>query len=303
MPILPIQTLTDDARLAPYANMRDAELAQRAAPTEPDTHPGLRGLFVAEGELVVRRLIASPFAVASVLLADNRVEALRDDLARLSPEVPLFVAPQHVFNQIIGFNMHRGVLAMGVRAAPLSWTQAVSRSGPLVVLEDLVNHDNLGAIFRNVAGLGGPAAAVVLSPRCADPLYRKSLRVSMGHVLTVPFVRAERWPDGLGELAAAGWSVLAMTPGPDAADLEQVVHQVAPRCAIVLGSEGPGLSASAMARATHCVRISMPPPPVWLANRETADSAIDSLNVGMAAGLALYRLGPASRASPGASQQ
>lgn len=295
MPILPIQALADDPRLAPYANMRDAELVQRAAPAEPDAHPGLRGLFVAEGDLVVRRLIASPFAVASVLLAENRLRGLRDDLGRLKPDVPVFVAPQGLFNDIVGFNMHRGVLAMGVRAATLTPTQALARPGPLIVLEDLVNHDNLGAIFRNAAGLGGPGAAVILSPRCADPLYRKSLRVSMGHVLTVPFLRAQSWPGVLGDLSDAGWSVLAMTPAEDSITLEEAVAIASPRCAIVLGSEGPGLSPAALARSTHRVRIPMPPVPMPAGEASETGTAIDSLNVGMAAALALYRLGPATR--------
>lgn len=295
MPILPIQSLADDPRLAPYANMRDAELAQRAAPTEPDAHPGLRGLFVAEGELVVRRLIDSPFAVASVLVAENRLAGLHDDLSRLPPEVPVFVAPQALFNDIVGFNMHRGVLAMGVRAATLTPAQALARPGPLIVLEDLVNHDNLGAIFRNAAGLGGAGTAVVLSPRCADPLYRKSLRVSMGHVLTVPFVRAEVWPAMLGDLSAAGWSVLAMTPSADSITLEEAVDLSGSRCAIVLGSEGPGLSPAALAQSTYRVRIPMPPAPTPAAETSQVGPAIDSLNVGMAAALALYRLGPATQ--------
>lgn len=301
MPLIPIQSLTDDPRLAPYINMRDAELAQRAAPDRPDAHPGLAGLFVAEGELVVERLIDSVYPVASVLLADRRVDALSPALAWLPAETPVFVAPQDLFNNIVGFNMHRGVLAMGVRQTSVTVNDLACRAGPLVVLEDLVNHDNLGAIFRNVAGLGGPASGILLSPRCADPLYRKSLRVSMGHVLTVPFARIDSWPQPLAQLAAAGWRVLAMTPGPGSIDLEAAAAELGPsRWAIVLGSEGPGLSPAALAAAGHRVRIAMPPMPSWTGKAGPRSETIDSLNVAMAAGIALYRLGPAGRPPPAA---
>jgi tRNA G18 (ribose-2'-O)-methylase SpoU len=289
VPILPVTSL-DDPRLAPYANMRDAELAQRLDPLDPAAHGGL---FIAEGDLVLRRLIDSPFPTDSVLLAENRVDTLAPELARLSAHVPVFVAPQALFNAIVGFNMHRGVLAIGRRVQPYALEDLLGRSGPILILEDLVNHDNLGGIFRNAAGLGGTGCSILLSPRCGDPLYRKSLRVSMGHVLSVPFRRLTDWPGDLARIVAAGWDLLALTPRPDAIDLEDLAGsprrspsypESAPRRAVLLGSEGPGLTESALAAAPRAVRIAMPPSP--------GGQTIDSLNVAMAAGIALYRLGP-----------
>lgn len=284
MDVIPVNSL-DDPRLTPYANMRDAELAQRTFPHDPPRHGELGGLFVAEGELVLERLIASPFPTESVLLAEGRFDRLRDRLERLPAGTPVFVAPQSLLNRIVGFNMHRGVLAMGRRADPFPFDRLLSLPGPLLILEDLVNHDNLGGVFRNAAGLGGSGCAVLLSPRCADPLYRKSLRVSVGHVLTVPFARSRRWPDDLERLVAAGWELLALTPRTDAADLA-ALEPTGPddppiRRALLLGSEGPGLDDRTLA-LSRPVRIAMPPGP--------SGEVIDSLNVAMAAGIALHRL-------------
>ncbi len=291
MDIIPINSL-DDPRLKPYANMRDAELAQRTDPHDPRRHGELGGLFVAEGELVLERLLASPFPTESVLLAEGRLERLRDRLERLHAGTPVFVAPQALLSQIVGFNMHRGVLAMGRRTDPYPLDSLLARQGPLLILEDLVNHDNLGGVFRNAAGLGGPGSAILLSPRCADPLYRKSLRVSMGHALTVPFSRSRDWTADLARLAAAGWELLALTPSAEATDLEALAptHKgpqpsfppPSPRQALLLGSEGPGLTEGTL-KLARPVRIAMPPGP--------SGEVIDSLNVAMAAGIALYSLG------------
>jgi len=269
-----------DPRLAAYANMRDAELAQRRDPLDAAAHAGL---FVAEGELVLRRLIDSGFPVQSVLLAENRAKGLAGDLARLPEETPVYVLPQSHFNDIVGFNMHRGVLAIGRRTAPPPLADVLRGGGPILILEDLVNHDNLGGIFRNAAGLGGAGCGVVLSPRCADPLYRKSLRVSMGHVLTVPFTRVERWPGALDEVRAAGFEVVALTPGEGSEDLAEIRAVLGRRVALVLGSEGPGLTEGLLAGVDRRVRIAMPP--------GRGGEVIDSLNVGMAAGIALWVFG------------
>lgn len=271
------QALADDPRLAPYANMRDAELAQRADPLDPAAHAGL---FIAEGELVVRRLLASRFACQSVLLADNRLDALESDLARLPEPTPVFIAEPKVLSEIVGFNMHRGVLAIGVRGPGLRVADLLNRSGPIVVLEDLVNHDNLGGVFRNAAALGGQGVSVLLSPRCADPLYRKSLRVSMGAVLSVPFARSETWPEDLHLLARSGFQTLAMVADATAQPIGQVAHFPESRWALVMGSEGPGLTPEAIAACQRRITIPM----------AKADPAIDSLNVGMAAGIALYEV-------------
>lgn len=283
MNLIPVSTLSDP-RLAPYANMRDAELAQRTDPLDAAAHGGL---FIAEGELVVGRLIASRFRVQSVLTTESRLETLRASLAPLPPETPVFVADQPTMNQIVGFNMHRGVLAIGVRGPSLTLSDLLTRGGPTVVLEDLTNHDNLGGVFRNAAALGGAGVSVLLSPRCADPLYRKSIRVSMGAAMCVPFLRAAAWPDVLNEIAAAGYEIWGMTPSADAVELGQASHGLGPssRVAILLGSEGPGLTPETLAACTKRVRIAM----------HKADPAIDSLNVAMTSGIALHCLGDIAR--------
>jgi tRNA G18 (ribose-2'-O)-methylase SpoU len=271
MNLIPIHDLADP-RLAPYANMRDAELAQRADPRDEDAHGGL---FIAEGELVVRRLLSSRFDLHSVLTTPTRLESLRPDLESKAGNAPIFLAPPDLLNSIVGFNMHRGLLAIGRRGPDLSLADLLARPGPLIVLEDLTNHDNLGGIFRNAAALGGAGVGALLSPRCADPLYRKSLRVSMGCALAVPFARAANWPNDLGTLAAAGFEAWALTPHPDAEPLHTTQPET--RVALVLGTAGAGLTDAAMAACRRRVRIEM--------NR--VDPIVDSLNVAMAAGIAL----------------
>lgn len=284
MNLIPISTLSDP-RLAPYANMRDAELAQRTDPLDAAAHGGL---FIAEGELVVGRLIASRFRVQSVLTTESRLETLRDALAPLPPETPVFVADQPTMNQIVGFNMHRGVLAIGVRGPSLTLPALLERGGPVIILEDLTNHDNLGGVFRNAAALGGTGVSVVLSPRCADPLYRKSIRVSMGAALCVPFLRASVWPDVLREIAGAGYQVWGFALGDGSDDLGAACRSVAANpapVAMLFGSEGPGLTPEALAACTRRVRIPM----------RKAAASIDSLNVAMASGIALNYLGDIAR--------
>ena len=278
MNLIPVQTLSDP-RLAPYASMRDAELAQRADPLDAAAH---QGLFIAEGELVLRRLIASPFPVQSVLTTPTRLDTLRDALDGLPAETPIFLADLPVLSQIVGFNMHRGVLAIGSRARPLILSDLLARTGPLIVLEDLTNHDNLGGVFRNAAALGGPGVSVAISPRCADPLYRKSVRVSMGTALCVPFARLTSWPDPLTEIRTAGLDVWGLSPDPEAVPIREAQTQAkGRRVALVLGSEGPGLTDAARRTCSRLVRIPM----------NKADPTVDSLNVAMALGIALHCLG------------
>ena len=268
-----------------WADMGPEERAsweRRAAKGQADWDPD-RGRFIAEGDLILRRLIDSPFTIESVLLAENRVDSLREDLDRLPPHTPVFVAPQSHFNDIVGFNMHRGVLAVGIRTAGLTLDDLLARPGPLVILEDLVNHDNLGGVFRNAAALGGRGVSVLLSPRCADPLYRKSLRVSMGTILSVPFARATEWPGALATIARAGFEVWGLTPREGAVPIGEACRSAAgrSRIALVLGSEGPGMTEEAIRACTTLVQIPM----------NKVDPAVDSLNVGMACGIALHCLG------------
>ena len=276
--LIPVQSLSDP-RLAPYANMRDAELAQRADPLDDRAH---QGLFIAEGELVLGRLLASRFPIQSVLTTPTRLETLRPTLARLPAETPVFLADPPILSQIVGFNMHRGVLAIGGRGHELTLADLLAKSGPLVVLEDLTNHDNLGGIFRNAGALGGPGVSIAISPRCADPLYRKSIRVSMGAVLCLPFARMIQWPGALREMSEAGMEVWGLTPDSAAVPIGQAQRETGGRrIALLLGSEGPGLTDAARESCTRLVRIPM----------NKADPTIDSLNVAMAFGIALHSLG------------
>ena len=267
---------------APYRNQKDAWLrAQREGGT------GLGdGLFMAEGALVVRALVESGHRVVSVLCTPGRLEGMADVLATLPGGTPVLVASRGAIEQIVGFDLHRGILALGERVSPPTADDLIARARLLVVCEDLANHDNTGAIFRNTACLAGVAedregpipAAVLLSPGCCEPLYRKSLRVSMGHALRVPFARLEPWPGGLDRLREAGFSTMALTPDGAATDVRDIEHDPNTRLALLLGAEGPGLSAEALDRAARRVRIPM------------AEGA-DSLNVATALAVALSHLG------------
>ncbi len=250
-----------DSLLAPYRNQKDAWLR-----VQQQGGTGLGdGLFLAEGELVVRTLVESPHRVVSVLCTPTRLEAMGDTLAVLPVETPILVAGRGVVEQILGFDMHRGILALGQRLNPPTADDLIARARLVVVCEDLANHDNIGAVFRNVACLAGVSAnasgpisaAVLLSPGCCDPLYRKSLRVSMGHALRVPFARLEPWPRGLDRLETAGFEILALTLGAEAVDIGKLERYPNTKLAVVLGAEGPGLSEETLAAATTRVRIPM----------------------------------------------
>lgn len=288
MKLVTIDSL-DDPRIADYRNLRDHELLQRADPFDPEGH---RGLFIAEGELVVRRLIESPYRARSLFIAENRIEALRDVIEAAGDDVPVYVAGPRILNEVVGFNIHRGVLASGVRPRPGSPEQLLSRAGPFVILEDLYNHDNIGSIFRNAAALGGAGVTVLLSPRTADPLYRKALRVSTGHALLIPWMRLEDWPGDLDRLRRAGVRLLAMTPGAGSREVREVAAELggprgdggSPRLGLMMGTEGPGLTEEAMRRADARVRIDMPPGP--------SGAPADSLNVAVAMAVALFALTP-----------
>jgi len=295
----------DDPRVADYRNLRDHELLQREDPFDPEGH---RGLFIAEGELVVRRLLESTYRTRSLLIAPNRVDALRDAIEPLPDDSPVFVADAKTLNDIVGFNIHRGILAAGIRPRPIPLDDLLGRDGPFVILEDLFNHDNIGSIFRNAAALGGAGVTVLLSPRTADPLYRKCLRVSTGHALLIPWTRLEDWPGDLDRLRAAGVKLLAMTPGDGSRDICDLAAELsrspstcssseggntgaspaqpkasAPqRLAIMMGTEGPGLTEEAMARSDARVHIDMPIGP--------GGARADSLNVAVAAAVALFAL-------------
>lgn len=265
-----------DPRVADLTNLKDDQL--RRADRE-----GSRPCFICEGELVVGRLIASGYRVRSVLVAASRLERNLPLLARLDPATPVYVAPDDVLDAIVGFEFHRGLLASGERAQPPTWQSLAARCSTLVIAENLANQDNVGGLFRDVAVLGGTHCGVLLSPGCCDPLYRKAVRVSMGNALLVPFAWANPWPAMLGELRQMGWEVLAMTPRNGAVDIRTL--GTGGKRAILLGAEGPGLTEAALAASDRLVRIPMTP-------------GGDSLNISVAAAVALHRLVDPGAAGP-----
>ncbi|TFU03655.1 RNA methyltransferase [Polymorphobacter arshaanensis] len=247
----------DDPRLAPYRDIRERDLVGRDRE------------FIAEGKVVVERMLAgSRHKARSLLIAEHRVPALGDMIAAAG-DLPVYAAAQPVLDRIAGFALHRGILAHGAAAAPID-ADALLASLPdrvlLVVLVGISNHDNIGGIFRNAAAFG--AAAVLLAPDCCDPLYRKAVRVSVGATLTVPFATVEG--DLLDLLTQHRFEALALSPHR-ATRLADLVR--APRIALLLGAEGPGLPDALLARA-RAVAIPIVP-------------GFDSLNVATSSGIAL----------------
>jgi tRNA G18 (ribose-2'-O)-methylase SpoU len=254
-----------DPRLLPYCGIRDSELLRR------------HGLFVAEGRLVVQRVLESRrFRVASIMLSDAALLALEPVVSVHAPETDLYVCDGAVFRQVAGFNVHRGCLALVERPPAADWRALLppgGRASLVIILEGVTNADNVGSVFRNAAALG--ADAVLLSPTSCDPLYRKAVRTSMGATLRVPFASLAPWPDALERLAGAGYTLAALTPHLEAQAPAPFSAAPRPRrLALLLGSEGPGLTRTALSRAS--VRLRIP-----------TTTAVDSLNLGVACGIAL----------------
>ena len=261
-------TPVDDPADPRLDDFRDLSAADR----RPD-RPGGRGLVIAEGVVVVRRLVASPYPVRSLLGVPRRMAELAADVADLA--VPAYVTDPVTMADVVGFHLNRGVLAVAGRAVSPDLDQLLRTARMVAVLEGVNDHENLGALFRNAAALG--VEAVLLGPRCADPLYRRSVRVSMGHVLRVPFAELPGpWPAELDRLRAAGLRVAALTPGTDALELSPAAIGSA-RVALLLGAEGPGLTEAALAAADVRVRIPMA-------------TGVDSLNVATAAAVGFHVL-------------
>src|SRR4051812_2836432 len=236
-----------------------------------------RGLFVAEGRLIVERLLASRrFRVRSLLLNEASYRSLQPALSALSPEIPIYLCDTPDFQQLAGFPLHRGCLALAERPAIPAFEDLLVRSRLIVVLEGVTNADNVGGVFRNACAFG--VDAVLLSPTTSDPLYRKAIRTSMGAALQVPFARLDRWPDELPVLRDSGFTVVALTLREPSIPLDQLVASHAPRrIALLVGTEASGLTDQAQLGADHQVRIPMA-------------SAVDSLNLAVATGIALSRL-------------
>jgi tRNA G18 (ribose-2'-O)-methylase SpoU len=237
----------------------------------PDLPSG-RGLVIAEGVLVVQRMLASRFRPRALLGTDRRLGELEADLA--DAEAPYYRVDADVMAEVVGFHLNRGVLASSSRPPELTVAQVLDGARTVAVLEGVNDHENLGSIFRNAAGLG--VDAVVFGVGCADPLYRRAVRVSMGHALLVPYAWTEAWPKDLELLRDNGFRLLAMTPDPSARTLPEAITDVADeKAAILVGAEGSGLTEHAMRASDVRVRIPM--------SRGT-----DSLNVATAAALAFY---------------
>ncbi|MCW2495944.1 RNA methyltransferase [Jatrophihabitans sp.] len=259
MQLIEVSDAADD-RLADFRDLMDS-----------DVRPDRRGVVIAEGVNVVERLLSSPYPVRAVFGVPARIEALRPFLEPL--DVPVFVADKWLLSDVVGFRVTRGVLAAAERATPPDLDALLGGARHVAVLEALNDFENLGALFRNAAAFG--VDAVLLDPRCADPLYRRSVRVSMGHVLRIPFVTLPGpWPASLSVLATHGFQTLALTPAAET-DLRRIVPPE--RWAVLLGAEGPGLTLETLAMADHRVAIPMAP-------------GVDSLNVATAAAVAFAHL-------------
>jgi tRNA G18 (ribose-2'-O)-methylase SpoU len=266
MPVIEVDNF-EDPRLDDYRNIRDRDLRRDGA------------LFVGEQALVVQRMLGRPGVTRSVLIASNWMDRIAPLAA---PEVPVYVTDPPTMKKVAGFDIHRGVLAMGYR-------RAIERSGlpddllardplTLLVCEDIANIDNIGMLFRNAAAFG--VDGVLLSPSCHDPLYRKSLRVSIGHALDIPFARSRDWAGDLADLARRGITLIAAAATGSAVAIDEVPPPR--RVALVVGQEFDGVSAATLDACHHVVRIPM-------------TQGVDSLNVAVAAAVCLHRFSTAAR--------
>ncbi|MFO7689210.1 MAG: RNA methyltransferase [Cryobacterium sp.] len=265
MRIIPIDTL-DLPGLADYSRLTDVALRRVSEPEG--------GLYIAESTKVIRRALAAGHQPRSVLVQEQWLadaEALLADW----PDVPVYVGEPGVLEKLTGYNLHRGALAAMHRPDLAAVADVIRDARRIVILEDIVDHTNVGAIFRSVAGLG--ADAVLISPRCADPLYRRSVRVSMGTVLQVPWTRLPEWDLAVPLLHEAGFHLAALALADDAVSLDEFASTAPERVALVLGTEGDGLSRHALAAADTVVTIPML-------------HGVDSLNVASASAVALYAL-------------
>lgn len=253
-----------DPRLRDFTDLRDVQLRSRREPAE--------GMFVAEGEKTIRRAAAAGYLPRGFLLAERRVPLLADLTEPM--DVPVYVAGAPVLEATTGYPVHRGVLAVFERRPLPALEDVLAEARRVVVLEDLTDHTNLGAVFRSATAMGVDAA--LLTPRCADPLYRRAIRTSMGAVFTLPWTRID-WREGPDRLRQAGFSLVALTPSAHATRIDEIDPGAFARLAVALGSEGSGLSERWLASADLRVRIPM-------------RDGVDSLNVAAAAAVACYAL-------------
>ena len=257
----------DDSRVSGFHSVRDSDLLRS------------RGMFVAEGRLIVRRIVADRrYRVHSLLINDAALRDLGTTIATIDPEVPILVGDADQLAEIAGYDVHRGCLALVYRRSETAVDELITPARKLLVLEGVSNADNVGGVFRNAAAFG--ADGVLLSPTCCDPLYRKAIRTSMGATLIVPYARTatDDWPSVLTRVRAAGFAIVALSPREPSETIDVFAARPRPeRLALIVGTEGAGLTAATEAAADVRVRIPI-------------SANVDSLNVAVAVGIALHDL-------------
>lgn len=255
----------EDPRLRDYVALTDVELRRRREPEE--------GLFIAEGEKVIRRAVRAGYRMRSMLLSAKWIDVMRDVIGEVP--APVYAVAPEIAERVTGYHVHRGAIASMQRKPLPTADELLLTARRVALLEGIVDHTNIGAVYRSAAALG--MDAILLSPDCADPLYRRAVKVSMGTVFSVPYAVLDPWPRSLETLREAGFSLLALTPHPDATPLGEVAPKLLERCAVMLGSEGSGLSTEALRAADAWVRIPM-------------SHGVDSLNIAAAAAISFYAL-------------
>lgn len=255
-----------DARLDEYLRLSEAHLRMR---TDVEN-----GLYIAESTKVVQRAINAGHTPRSFLLAEKHLGQLVAEFNRF-PDAPIFIGDDAQLQDLVGFHLHRGAMAAMNRPAPRDLDEVLAASSRVAILEDIADHTNLGAIMRSASGLG--IDAVLLTPKCVDPWYRRSARVSMGTVFDLPWVRLESWPRDIERIRAHGYRMLAMELTDDAVPLNDIQLAAGEKAAMILGNEGRGVTAEALAAVDTTVIIPM--------HRE-----VDSLNVGAASAIAFWHL-------------
>lgn len=266
VPIL-VEDLSDE-RLLDYVGLTDVALRRRA---EPEC-----GLYIAESEKVIRRALAAGHRPRSFLMAKRWLTDLRDVVEQADADgIPVFVGEHDLIEALTGFHLHRGALASMERPTLPAIDDVLRAAHRVMVLEDVVDHTNVGAVFRSAAALG--VDAVLVTPKCADPLYRRAVRVSMGTVFQVPWTRIDPWPESIELLRTSGFTVAALGLSADSVRLDEFASRAPERVTLVFGTEGDGLSARALQQADVSVRIPM-------------SGGVDSLNVAAAAAVAAWAL-------------
>ncbi|MET7640517.1 RNA methyltransferase [Streptomyces sp. NPDC005438] len=258
-------TLTDprDPRLRDYTQLTDVALRRIREPAE--------GLFVAEGEKVIRRALAAGYRMRSLLLTEKWLPVMADTVEESG--APVYLVSPELAETVTGYHVHRGALAAMCREPLPEVSQLVEGAHRVAVFEDIVDHTNLGAAFRSAAALG--VDAVLVTPRCADPLYRRAVKVSMGTVFQVPWTRITPWPEGLTALRQQGFLTAALCLRPEAITLDELAARRPERLALLFGTEGDGLTHRALDAADTWVRIPM-------------GGGVDSLNIASASAVAFY---------------